>query len=554
MLGLLAVAVAIYMSRNQTIVEDLERLMNSNESSSVAACFPKAAVSADHRICSEYGSLILQKGGNAVDAAITAMLCTGVVNGHSVSIAGSHYMVIYNKQKNIVEAIEARVEAPKAANESMFQNTSAFEGALTIAIPGDISGFWLAHQRHGKLPWRDLFQPAIELASRGVPLSPATAMAIQTYRVQHKLLPKSQSLRHLLTKPDDSLYNEGDLLFRPKYAKTLQLMSEGSDRTFYEGPLAQDIVADITEEGGIITLDDLKNYKALLKKPIESTFGNYTLYTAPPTSGAVILALILNILKGYNIRTDDLTNRNETLLWNHRVIEAFKMAYTYHEKIGDDKFIEMEKLIERLTSDQLASYLRSRIDDNQTHDPEYYGESLYAPEDGGTSHVSVIDHFGSGVYGSRTGIIFNNEMSNFDRSQRPTSQNKIQPGKRPMSSMSPVIILDENRDVKMALGSAGGVRIISTNVLIILEALMFGRDIRSAVIKPRFNYNRIANLINHEPQLDSDLIEGLNKTFGHSVHTDLIQIYSVVMAVLRENSGLCAYPDHRKPGGFPAGF
>ncbi|XP_070557425.1 glutathione hydrolase 1 proenzyme-like [Ptychodera flava] len=260
--------------------------------------FTHAVVVADHKTCSQVGKAILQQGGNAVDAAIAAMLCTGVVNTHSVGVGGGHFMVVYNKEKGVIDAIDARVAAPASVLERNFSVGNSYcspSNGLCIAVPGEISGYWLAHQRYGKLPWVDLFQPAIRLASEGITIGSALKNAIEKKKDK---IAQLQPLKNLLINESGEVYRARHRMVRPKYAQTLRRIATGGIDSFYRGQLAEDVVADIQEAGGTINLDDLHNYRAKLSRPLKTKLGPFDMFTTPPPSGGAALMFIINIMKG----------------------------------------------------------------------------------------------------------------------------------------------------------------------------------------------------------------------------------------------------------------
>ncbi|XP_072106763.1 glutathione hydrolase 1 proenzyme-like, partial [Mobula birostris] len=260
--------------------------------------YARAAVATDAAKCSEIGRDLLQQGASAVDAAIASMLCDGLHNAHSMGIGGGFYMIIYDAPKGTVEAIDSREVAPADASRDMFVNKTddlSRKGGLAIAIPGEMRGYQLAHQRHGKLPWKRLFEPSIKLAKEGFPIGQALATAMNESR---ETIEKDQSLCEVFCKVDGTILQEGEIIRFPKLAETYQVLADEGPDAFYNGSLSQQIVTDIRNAGGVITLDDLKYYTPqLIENPVKLKLGDYTLLTPGAPSSGLVLALILNILK-----------------------------------------------------------------------------------------------------------------------------------------------------------------------------------------------------------------------------------------------------------------
>ncbi|CAM2729656.1 unnamed protein product, partial [Rotaria socialis] len=479
------------------------------------------AVASDSEEASKVGRRILNLGGSAVDAAIAVLLCVGVHNCHSTGIGGGFLMNIYDVTKQECIAIDAREAAPSSAHQRMFVDgnppPSSVSGGLSIGIPGEIAGFWKAHKRYGKLPWSALFKPAIDMCNEGFTIKKALAFSI--LKNKEKLW-ADKSMRRVFFKGDSKLvYGSGDTIYRPLLGQTLSIVAEKGPSAFYEGELSDAICEEIRSNGGIINRQDLEIYHARVKPAISvSLESNLTVYGVPPPASSAITLLILKVMDGYGLTPQSLDTIDKQVRFYHILNEVFKFAYAKRSALGDeydsqtDKNQNIEKLLDLILSPAYAEEVRKRVNEYRSQPLDYYEPKFETQTDHGTSHCSIIDtegnavaatstintDFGAVVYGHNTGIIYNNQMDDFSQpglenyyGYAPSPANFIKPFKRPMSSMSPILVTNSNGQVIFTAGGSGGSRIISSVAQVAIYNLWLGKSIRDAVDMPRLHQQLI---------------------------------------------------------------
>lgn len=539
--------------------------------------YQHAAIASDTQIGSKTAEDILRHpGAHVVDAAIASILVMGIVNYHNLGIGGGAFYNIYIKEEDKFYQLDARETAPSAAHTNMYNHApeSAERGALAIGVPGDIAAFWELHQKFGKLPWKDLFQPAIDLSRNGIFLSKFLHRAIVQ---EEKLMRNDQSMRDIFINPDtNELKKMGDIVKFEVLARTLEDIAEHGGDTFYKGSLADKIVDELRDAGSIITKEDLLNYRLEWREPIVVRLPSHNnqdeymdIAAMPPPSSGALIASIMKTLNDYRFTPDDLHGSNLVQM-QHKLMEVIKFAYGVRSKLGDEKFVHTKELIDHIISDEYSEDIRSKIDDRSVHPPEFYGGSL-SRMTGGTAHLSLIGsngdaisatstinhYFGAQIVGKTTGICYNGSMDDFSlpvmkktlKLPQNSQANYIQPGKRSMSTMSPMLVVDHNRDVIMSIGASGGARIVTVIAQIMARTLFMKESLKSAMDAPRIYEQWMPNPTIHDAAVDADLVVAL-KEMGHDL-TPLDPkktLGAIAQMVQRKNGQLHAYADTRKDG------
>ncbi|XP_028396724.1 glutathione hydrolase 1 proenzyme-like [Dendronephthya gigantea] len=540
--------------------------------------FQNFSVASDTSVCSEIGCRILEKKGSAVDAAIAAMFCISVVTMHSSGIGGGNFMLVYEKKTKKAFFINAREKAPAAARENMYVNSSkdSKTGPLSAGVPGEVKGFIKAHQKFGKLKWRDLVEPSVKLASEGFKVTSALERAIEKSYANIT----DPEFRKLLTNEDGKLKKTGDTIVNPVLAVTLKMIQQDPE-SFYSGELAKRIAADFQDNRGIITEEDLRSYDVkVAEKTLKLDLDDITMLSCPLPSGGPVVTQIMNILQNYKFNSKSIADTESKILTYHRIVEAMKFAYARRPIFGDPEFVDddnLTKAMKEVLDVEFNKKLFKNITDDSTHNISYYSGEEYIKDEGSTSHLSVvapngdavsvtasINYYFGGKYRSKdTGIVYNNEMDDFSTPKQqngynypPAKNNFIQPGKRPLSSMSPTIFVDKKTgDVRLVVGAAGGSKIISSTAWVSMMNLWMGMSLEDAVAVPRLHHQLIPNIItiykNKRFKLPDIIRKGLQEK-GHKFQEK--PSFSVVQAVAynrkldKKEGTVYAVSDPRKGG------
>lgn len=501
----------------------------------------KGMVVTSHYLASEVGRDILKQGGNAVDASIATAFALAVVYPVAGNVGGGGFLV-YHGADGHTTTFNFREKAPAAAHERMYLgedgeivDDSNHEGPLSVGVPGTVAGLWLAHQRLGKLPWSDLLEPAVRLARDGFP----STWDMQGFLrgLQRNDRPLFEGTRKAFLKNGTDLYEPGETFRQPDLAGVLERVRDHGRDGFYTGETARLLADWMRKHGGIITEADMAAYHAVEQPPIHATYRGYDVYgMAPPSSGGIAIAEMLNILEGFDLAEAG----HNSAQYLHLLTEAMRRAFADRaEHIGDPAF-NPDMPIDRLISKEYAARLRAGIDlfAASPSDSSAFSSAYLAHESEETTHFSVVDADGNAVsltytleygYGSRlvadgTGFLLNNEMGDFNAIPgRTTSDgtigtnaNLVRPGQRMLSSMTPTIVAKDGRPW-LVIGSPGGRTIINTTLQVILNMIDHGMNVAEAVEAPRIHHQWLPDRTRMEsPGFSPDTIR-LYRMMGHDV-------------------------------------
>ncbi|XP_021353049.1 gamma-glutamyltranspeptidase 1-like isoform X2 [Mizuhopecten yessoensis] len=559
-IGLCLVFVIIYtIALTVGMVLAIRNNNNSHVDTSGEMTGGQGAVVCDHETCSEIGRDIFKKGGSAVDAAIATLLCAGLMSPHSMGIGGGNFMVIYDAETKKTLTINARETAPSGLSLELNTQTGPRQKALSIGVPGEVMGYWEAHRRYGRLPWKDLFRPAIDLAENGHYLAYTPRLCFEHLLRENVDLSQDKEFCKVYCDDTGKIAPEGALIKRPRLAQTLKGIADNGPAYIHEGPVADVIAREIQSKGGVITKKDLAEYAPVVDEGISIDLGDVKLLTMGAPSGGPILGLILNILQGLKLSAESLSSTEQYTKTLHIVIEAVKLAFGERWQLGDPAFVpKMKEVVDKMTSEAFADELRSKLDQHETHESSYYTNTSFQAYDHGTAHVSVlapdgsavavtssIDYFyGSTIMSESTGIIWNNEMTDFSKDN---PRNQVQPGKRPLSSMVPSIFVDKSGLVRLVIGGAGGMSITPVVAEVSAHVLFLGDTLGKAMRRKRFYHQLEKNVLVYEKGFPQDILQSLSTEFGHEVAQ-----YPGYMAVLQAierhpvTGEITGFPDERK--------
>ncbi|MDO9296594.1 gamma-glutamyltransferase [Bradyrhizobium sp.] len=533
-------------------------------------------VVAQEKIGARIGADILRQGGNAVDAAVATGFALAVTYPRAGNIGGGGFMIIHSAERREDVAIDYRETAPTAATRDMFLGADgkpdiakSRDSALSIGVPGTVAGLALALEKYGsgQFTLADLLKPAIVLARDGFVIADDMADTLPGIARRLSRWPASAKI---FSRADGSSLREGDTLVQTDLAATLAAIAAQGARGFYHGPVAEKLAAGVRDAGGIMTVDDLRSYQPVIRAPVRGSYRGYEIISMPPpSSGGVVLLETLNILEGFPL--PDMKQGAAPSL--HVMIEAMKRAYADRARyLGDPDFISAP--VATLMSKEYAATQRASIDlDRATPWTDALDALSVTPrrEGSNTTHYSVVDSrgnavsntytlnfpYGVGLIADGTGVLLNNELDDFTAAPGASNAfglvgfeaNLPGPGKRPLSSMTPTIVLKDGKPV-LVTGSPGGSRIISTVLQVIVNVLDYKMDVAAAVAAPRLHHQWLPDVVRIERGFADDALAGL-RARGHEVIEPLGQTSANSIGVTP--NGLLGAPDPRTRGAEASG-
>lgn len=533
-----------------------------------------AMVASTHEVASQVGVEIMKRGGNAVDAAVAVALALAVVHPAAGNLGGGGFMLI-RLADGRTSLIDYREMAPAGASREMYLDDkgnvipeASTVGHRAVAVPGTVAGLALALEKYGTMSFGDLCRPAERLAREGVVLTHHEA---ESLRRAAKLLARFPESNRIFLR-EGRYYSEGEVFRQPDLAATFARLIERGPREFYEGETARLIVAEMKRGGGLITAEDLKNYRAVERQPLRSTYRGYEVITvAPPSSGGVALIEMLNMLEAYNLAERG-HNSSEYL---HLLVEVMRRAFADRAQfLGDPDFARIP--VTGLTSRRYAEQVRKTIDPTRaTPSTAIRHGDPFPYESDQTTHFTVVDgagnvvsntytlngSYGSGVTVTGAGFLLNNEMDDF--TSKPgvpnmfgliqSEANAIGPRKRPLSAMTPTIVLKDGA-LFFALGSPGGPTIINTVLQVILNVVDFKMNIQQAIDMPRIHHQWLPDEIVYEPfGLSRDTIEAL-RARGHRVTERPRELGDVQAIMIEPGTGIRVGASDPRMDGKPVGY
>lgn len=529
-------------------------------------------VASEQGLATQVGLDILKQGGNAIDAAVAVGFALAVVLPNAGNIGGGGFMVLHDDKTGKDIAIDFREIAPAKASRDMYLDNqgNVIDGKSLFThdasgVPGTVAGMEYALKKWGTMPLSKVLEPAIKLADKGFIVSDVLA---QTLKEEKSTLGKWSASKAIFFKNGEPL-KSGDLLVQKDLAKSLRLIAKQGAKAFYQGEIATKIAKEMQSHGGTMTLEDLKAYKVVERQPIIGDYRGYKVVTMPPpSSGGVHLIEILNMLEHYPIKEDGVNSAKNI----HHMAESMKLAYADRsEYLGDPDFVKIP--VTGLTSKAYANERVKTIDDNKARLSSNIKPGKPQPyESDQTTHFSVMDkagnavavtytlnlNFGSGIVVEGTGILLNNEMDDF--SVKPGvpnafglvggAANAIEAKKRPLSSMTPTIVMKNNKPW-LVTGSPGGARIITTVLQSVVNTIDHEMNPAEAIITPRVHHQWLPDELRVEEGISPDTIKLLQDK-GHKVVTKAPM--GRIQIIQADDSGFYGYSDPRNPDGKTLGF
>jgi gamma-glutamyltranspeptidase/glutathione hydrolase len=529
-------------------------------------------VVAQERLAAQVGADILRQGGNAVDAAVATGFALAVTYPRAGNIGGGGFMVIHSAGRNEDAAIDYRETGPAAITRDIFlgpdgkpDSDKSRNSALGIGVPGTVAGLALALAKYGsgRFTLAQILTPAIELARDGFVVADDMA---DTLSDMYRRMGRWPNSAKAFSRSDGTPLQEGDRLIQSDLAATLSAIAEQGPRGFYEGPVAERLAKAVHDGGGIMTVDDLKAYQAVIRNPVRGNYRGYDVVSMPlPSSGGTVLLETLNILEGFPM-TDMKQGSAPSL---HVMIEAMKRAYADRARyLGDPAFVNAP--VNVLITKDYAARQRATIDLARAT-PAADVLAVSPREGSNTTHYSVVDSsgnavsntytlnfpYGVGLVAEGTGVLLNNELDDFTAAPGASNAfglvgfeaNLPGPGKRPLSSMSPTIVLKDGKPV-LVTGSPGGSRIISAVLQVVVDVFDYNMDVAAAVAAPRVHHQWMPDEVRVERGFSDEVLAEL-KAKGHKVIEPLGQ--TSVNSIAVTPNGLLGAPDPRTRGAAAVG-
>jgi gamma-glutamyltranspeptidase / glutathione hydrolase len=514
----------------------------------------------------DIGTAVLESGGNAIDAAVAVGFALAVTLPSAGNLGGGGFLLARFADGRTA-FIDFRERAPEKASHDMYLGpdgqvtADSVEGYRASGVPGTVRGLELAHQKYGHKPWAELIEPAVRLASDGFPVSWGLARSLRSPQTSGRLGRFPESKRIFLK--DGKFYEAGDRFAQPELAGTLERIRDRGAKDFYEGETAERLAADMKAHGGLITLDDLKSYKAIERQPLTGAYRGYTILTAPPpSSGGVGILQMLGVLEGSGYEKSGFGSA-ATL---HFMAETMRRYFADRsEYMGDPDFYHVP--VASLLNPRYIAGLRQSIDpEHATPSATLHPGKLMGAESGDTTHYSIVDSegnavavtytlnngYGSAVTANKLGFLLNDEMDDFAAKPGEANlfglvqgeANAIQPRKTPLSSMTPTIVLRGGK-LYLVVGSPGGPTIINTVLEVVVNAIDFGMNVADAVDAPRLHHQWMPDVLRLERGFSPDTV-ALLQARGHTVEFEDSQ--GEVAAILAKDGWLEGEADPRTEG------
>ncbi|PKH32406.1 gamma-glutamyltransferase [Shewanella sp. ALD9] len=530
-------------------------------------------VSSQEAIASQIGVDILKQGGNAVDAAVAVAYALAVTLPRAGNIGGGGFMLVHLAEQNKTIAIDYRETAPAKAHKDIFLDEQgnavdklSREHGLAVGVPGTVMGMELALKQYGTMKMAQVIKPAIKLAKDGIVVTSDLSNSLAGLKSRITQWPSSAAIFY---HADGSNYQVNELLKQPELAQSLSLIAQKGSKGFYQGETAEKIVSAVQNAGGVMSLTDLANYKVVEREPVRGNYRGYEVVSMPPpSSGGIHIIEMLNVLEQFPI--DKLGHNSANTL--HLMAETMKYAYADRsEYLGDPDFVTVP--VKQLTSKQYAKEIASKIAINKTTPSSEIKPGKLAPyESDQTTHFSIIDKwgnavantytlnfsYGSGLVAKGTGILLNNEMDDF--SVKPGTPNgygliggeanAVQGNKRPLSSMSPTMVMKDGKPF-IVTGSPGGSRIINITLQMIMNVIDHNLNIAEATAAARMHHQWLPDFIWVEHTLNRDTIS-LLEAKGHKVKVQ--ESIGSTQSIMMTEQGLFGASDPRRAGSAAIGY